>query len=182
MLDKEGEVWCFGINLNGQLGLGHKNLVEKPTKLIAFNKLKITNIKTEGEVNFAVSSSGDAYMWPWNDKNKLRYDPLKISLKNEKVLTIACGNNFVMLLCNGGKVYSMGKTNNYGQLGLGDTNPRYRPTLLEFFIINQERVTQISCGYKHASCRTSTGRLYTWGLVFKFYNLGSKGSVRTWRL
>lgn len=165
LLDHEGEIWCFGINLNGQLGLGHKNLVEKPSKLNALSKLKITTIKTEGEVNFAVSGFGEAYMWPWNDKNKLRYDPLKISLKNEKVSTISCGNNFVLLLCQSGKIYSMGKTNNYGQLGLGDTHPRYRPTLIEFFVINQERVTQISCGYKHAACRTSTGRVYTWGLV-----------------
>jgi alpha-tubulin suppressor-like RCC1 family protein len=168
LLDHEGEIWCFGINLNGQLGLGHKNLVEKPSKLTALSKLKITTIKTEGEVNFAVSGFGDAYMWPWNDKNKLRYDPLKISLKNEKVSTVSCGNNFVLLLCQSGKIYSMGKTNNYGQLGLGDTHPRYRPTLIEFFVINQERVTQISCGYKHAGCKTSTGRVYTWGLV-RFY-------------
>lgn len=168
LLDHDGEVWCFGINLNGQLGLGHKNLVEKPSKLASLSKLKITSIKTEGEVNFAVSGYGDAYMWPWNDRNKLRYDPLKISLKNEKVTNIACGNNFVMLLCNSGKLYSMGKTNNYGQLGLGDSDPRYRPTLIEFFVVNQERVTQISCGYKHAACKTSTGRVYTWGLVFFF--------------
>jgi alpha-tubulin suppressor-like RCC1 family protein len=164
LLDCEGNIWAFGLNLNGQLGVGHQKTVEKPIKIKGFkNRLAIA--KSEGDINFAIDEKGEAYMWPWNDKlGKIRLDPIALPFNKEKVNLIACGNNFVLFLSKQGSVYSMGKSNKYGQLGHGDNNHRYKPTLIEFFQINNERITQISCGFKHCAARSSTGKTYTWGL------------------
>lgn len=167
ILDQEGSIWAFGLNLNGQLGLGHSKIIEKPTKITELSKQIIVSVKTEGNINFAISNKGDAFMWPWNFKGEIQYSPKKLPLKmtNEKVLSIACGNNFVLILNSSGIVYSMGKTNKFGQLGHGNYNPRLYPSRIDYFITNSERITQISCGFKHCIAKSSTGKSYTWGLV-----------------
>jgi alpha-tubulin suppressor-like RCC1 family protein len=87
-------------------------------------------------------------MWPWQDKknnNNIIYSPCRFSLKNynEKVINISCGSNFCIILNNNGQIYSMGKSNKYGELGLGDCNPRYHPSLITYFLNNNERTNQI---------------------------------------
>ena len=57
----------------------------------------------------------------------------------------------------------MGKSNKYGELGLGDFNPHLHPTLITYFIKSNERINQISCGFKHTIVKTTTGKVYTWG-------------------
>ena len=64
----------------------------------------------------------------------------------------------------------MGKSNKYGELGLGDCNPRYHPSLITYFLNNNERINQISCGYKHTLVKTTTGKVYSWGF-------GGKGQL-----
>jgi alpha-tubulin suppressor-like RCC1 family protein len=168
LLDNTGSIWGYGLNLNGQLGLGHQQFVERPTKLENLSKHIITSVKSEGDINFAINDKGESFIWPSGDKEgNINLNPIKLSLGSpkEKVTSISCGNNFVLILNNHGLVYSMGKSNNYGQLGHGDTNPRYRPTLIEYFQINNERISQISCGYKHCVAKTNIGHAFTWGLV-----------------
>ncbi len=168
ILDQNGNIWSFGLNLNGQLGLGHNNIIEKPTIISDFKNIKMTQIKSAGYINFAISEKGNAYIWPWQDKkkkNSIIYYPCKFSLKNsnEKVINISCGNNFCIILNNNGNLYSMGKSNKYGELGLGDFNPHLHPTLITYFIKSNERINQISCGFKHTIVKTTTGKVYTWG-------------------
>ena len=168
ILDQNGNVWSFGLNLNGQLGLGHNNIVEKPCLISKLKNNKIVNVKSSGYINFAISDKGNIYMWPWQDKknnNNIIYSPCRFSLKNynEKVINISCGSNFCIILNNNGQIYSMGKSNKYGELGLGDCNPRYHPSLITYFLNNNERINQISCGYKHTLVKTTTGKVYSWG-------------------
>jgi myosin-5 len=127
-------------------------------------------------------------MWPWGDKQgNLHYNPNKFSLSSpqEKVISVACGNNFCIMLNNNGMVYSMGKSNKYGELGVGDFNPRYAPTPIDFFNLNLERINQISCGFKHCVAKSTTGRVYTWGCGCKgqlgqdnYNNMSIPGLVR----
>ena len=190
IVDQEGKLWSFGLNLNGQLGLGHCDQIEKPTEVIIDNnenktiqknqnqnqskmsnkrqnnKNKFNSVKSAGYINFCTTEEGSIYMWPWGDREgNLHYSPKRFFLSSpqEKVTSVACGNNFCLILNNNGMVYSMGKSNKYGELGVGDFNPRYGPTPIEFFYLNKERINQISCGFKHSVAKSSTGRVYTWG-------------------
>ena len=184
IVDKEGKLWSFGLNLNGQLGLGHCDQIDKPSEVIIEedttiqkNQNKKTNnntkkkfnlVKSAGYINFCTSEDGNIYMWPWGDHDgNLHYSPKRFFLSSmqerEKVTSVACGNNFCLILNNNGMLYSMGKSNKYGELGVGDFSPRYGPTPIEFFYLNKERINQISCGFKHCVAKSTTGRVYTWG-------------------
>ena len=196
IVDQEGKLWSFGLNLNGQLGLGHCDQIEKPTEVIIDNsdnrtilktsslsqnqgntqskismkrqnaKVKFNSVKSAGYINFCTTEEGNIYMWPWGDhEGNLHYNPkmFYLSSPQEKVTSVACGSNFCLILNNNGMVYSMGKSNKYGELGVGDFNPRYGPTPIEFFYLNKERINQISCGFKHSVAKSTTGRVYTWG-------------------
>ena len=198
IVDQEGKLWSFGLNLNGQLGLGHCDQIDKPSEVIIENtdnknlqknvnmnnqnsnkknnnnninnnsKKKLNLVKSAGYINFCTTEEGNIYMWPWGDKDgNIHYTPKKFYLSSlqekEKVISIACGNNFCLMLNNNGIVYSMGKSNKYGELGVGDFSPRYAPTPLQFFFLNKERINQISCGFKHSVAKSATGRVYTWG-------------------
>ena len=190
IVDQEGKLWSFGLNLNGQLGLGHCDQIEKPTEVIIDNdenktiqkninpnpsktnvkkqnkKNRFNSVKSAGYINFCTTEEGSIFMWPWGDhEGNLHYSPKRffLSSPHEKVTSVACGNNFCLILNNNGMVYSMGKSNKYGELGVGDFNPRYGPTPIEFFYLNKERINQISCGFKHSVAKSSTGRVYTWG-------------------
>ena len=184
IVDKEGKLWSFGLNLNGQLGLGHCDQIDKPSEVIIEedttiqkNQNKKTNnntkkkfnlVKSAGYINFCTTEDGNIYMWPWGDhEGNLHYSPKRFFLSSmqerEKVTSVACGNNFCLILNNNGMLYSMGKSNKYGELGVGDFSPRYGPTPIEFFYLNKERINQISCGFKHSVAKSTTGRVYTWG-------------------
>jgi alpha-tubulin suppressor-like RCC1 family protein/predicted transcriptional regulator len=206
IVDKEGKLWSFGLNLNGQLGLGHCVQIDKPSeveleneidsnqiqnktfKKSKKNKVKFNSVKSAGYINFCTTEQGEIYMWPWGDKQgNLHYNPNKFFLSSpqEKVISVACGNNFCVMLNNNGMVYSMGKSNKYGELGVGDFNPRYAPTPIDFFNLNLERINQISCGFKHCVAKSTTGRVYTWGCGCKgqlgqdnYNNMSIPGLVR----
>ena len=202
IVDQEGKLWSFGLNLNGQLGLGHCDTIDKPKqveienfienndlKKNKKNKIKFNSVKSAGYINFCTTEDGDIYMWPWGDKQgNLHYNPNKFNLSskiNEKVSSVSCGNNFCIMIGGSGLVYSMGKSNKYGELGVGDFNPRYGPTPIDFFKFNSERINQVSCGFKHCVAKSSTGRVYTWGCGCKgqlgqdsYNNMSIPGLVR----
>ncbi len=167
LLDTEGGVWGFGLNLNGQLGIGHMEPVNKPTKVVDLEKFNITKIVSGEDINFAVSEQGDCFMWPWCiGGNTLQPFPLMIpTFGKERIENISCGSHFAMFVGKSGLIFSMGKTNNFGQLGHGDTEPKLKPTKIDYFAENQERIVQVSCGYKHTVAKSITGQVFTWGLV-----------------
>ena len=105
-------------------------------------KKKLNLVKSAGYINFCTTDEANIYMWPWGDKEgNVHCTPKKFYLsplqEKEKVTSIACGNNFCLMLNNNGMVYSMGKSNKYGELGVGDFSPRYAPTPLQFFFFEQ---------------------------------------------
>lgn len=164
ILDNEGEIWSFGINLNGQLGLGNNKANSLPQKIPKFSSQKIRQINSRGDISFALSENGDCFMWPIKSNNDLISNPKFLPLK-EKISNISLGCGFALFLNFNGMLFSMGKSNNYGQLGHGDNLPRAKPTLIESLALNNERISQISCGFKHCVVKSHTNKAYTWGLV-----------------
>ena len=87
--------------------------------------------------------------------------PLEIPLIDVKFGQIECGKDFCLLLSTSGVLYSFG-SNQFGQLGHGDTVPRTYPTVIKFFMDMKKKVDQISCGFKHCACK-SNNKIYSWG-------------------
>lgn len=67
------------------------------------------------------------------------------------------------MIASNGYLYSFGKENSEGQLGHGDTNPRNVPALIESLTTLGEKMVSISCGFKHTICKSSLGKVFTWG-------------------
>ena len=77
------------------------------------------------------------------------------------ICAISLGHDFMMLIATNGLLFSKGFDNSEGQLGLGDKNQRPYPCLIE--TLKMEKVSSVECGFKHTICRTSLGRVYSWG-------------------
>ena len=83
---------------------------------------------------------------------------LRDELPGEKVVGISAGLWHSLLLLESGKVAAMGH-NSFGQLGLGDTEPRHKPTLLEL----DEPAVQVSAGYYHSMVLLESGAVAGFG-------------------
>jgi alpha-tubulin suppressor-like RCC1 family protein len=161
LIDENNTAWGCGNNTKGQLGLGHTWDVQGPTPITGELKGKVKKIITTGDINIAVSTSGEMYLWGIN--NERAFKPLKFNMTGKiTVNTVSCGGGFAVILSNQGTIFTFGKSNKQGELGTGDFLPRSHP---EPIVIENEKIVQISCGFKHTLAKCSSGRVYSWGLV-----------------
>ena len=164
IIDQDHNAYACGDNSKGQLGIGHSWDVEHPTLIIEL-KGKVKTIRSTGDINIAISTENDLYLWPYDNPN-FKYKPLKFFLsKKVTISSVSCGFNFAVLLSHQGIIYSFGKSNKFGELGTGDLKPRSTPEPLNILIEEGEKITQVSCGYKHTLVKGCNGKVYGWGLV-----------------
>jgi len=166
LLDYDNNLWCWGYNNRGQLGLGHKKNIEFPLRAeIIPRHLKIKDIKSKYHTNYLVTECGKAYVWPRQKPDgeySLKPFELMFPLKT-LILSISCGFEFTCFLTNNGLIYTMGKENNHGQLGSGDTIGRISPTLIDSLKNAGEKIATIECGFRHVIAKSSLGKVFTWG-------------------
>jgi len=69
-----------------------------------------------------------------------------------------------VFLTNDGRIYSYG-ANGSGQLGVGDHEKRYTPTLIKFSNVAHADVfvKSVACGGHHCLALMSDGSVYSWG-------------------
>jgi len=175
ILNDKGEIYSFGNNNFGQLGLGNFNNYNKPKLIKSLKGKKIIDIQTTNIFTLALTKNNEIYIWFHFEKNKdlkLKKNNISKLLNSNiiKIKQISCGYNFCMLLSKNGILYSMGN-NNKGELGLSDKES----DLIKYSFINEpienlffsniykEKVTFIKCGFKHTICIISTGKIFGWG-------------------
>lgn len=165
LLDSTNNLYIWGSNHKGQLGLGHTKQVDRINLIDFTDNDPVVDIKARGHNTLAVTESGAAYYWPVEkDSGEVVNRPVLLHIPNKIPIThSSCGHNFAVLVSKNGLVYSFGKDNSAGQLGFGDTYPRDTPTLIQSIRNDGEKVTQAFCGFKHVICRTSLGKIYVWG-------------------
>lgn len=165
VLDNNNTLYVWGSNRRGQLGLGHTRDVPR-IQLVEFTDIDpIVEIKAKGAQTIAISSGGQCFCWPIETTaGEKIYRPTELCFpKRILIATASCGYNFSIFVAKNGLVFSMGKDNSVGQLGLGHFDPRDAPVLITSLRDYGELVTQVACGYKHVICKTSLGKVYTWG-------------------
>ena len=174
VLTKDGKMYVFGANYNHQLGvlkernifspLSFPNLIKSQAECFNVNvKANIIDMQTSGKNCVLINEEGNVIVLSSHimGSSMLNKTPVEMPLPNVKFSNVECGKDFVLLLTHNGYVYSFGE-NKYGQLGLGDTEPRSYPTLIKDFLDKKIKVTQISCGYKHCSAR-GNNKAFSWG-------------------
>ena len=135
-LTKKGDVYAWGLNGCGQLGLGDQNNRHRPAKMTFPEDMgTINQIFTANSHTFALTESGDVYVWGSNYSGQLglgdmerRTSPVLIQVMGP-IKQIFTGNYRTYALAENGQVYAWG-LNEDGQLGLGHKKITTIPTLL----------------------------------------------------
>ncbi|KAF6317256.1 HECT and RLD domain containing E3 ubiquitin protein ligase 4 [Rhinolophus ferrumequinum] len=170
-LSKASEVFCWGQNKYGQLGLGIDCKKQgSPQRIKSLLGIPFMQVAAGGAHSFVLTLSGAIFGWGRNKFGQLglndendRYVPnLLKSLRTQKIVYICCGEDHTAALTKEGGVFTFG-AGGYGQLGHNSTSHEINPR--KVFELMGSIVTQIACGRQHTSAFVpSSGRIYSFGL------------------
>jgi alpha-tubulin suppressor-like RCC1 family protein len=161
------QLYVFGSNTYGQLGLGHNHNINKPTLLsVKSNNNQVNQICCGWHHSIIYKSNGELYVFGRNDLGQLglghnrnvNIPTLLMTDPKNHIILISCGADHSMLYKSNGELHVFGY-NHYGQLGLGHNNNTAVPQLLMI----DKSINQICCGENHSIIHKSNGELYVFG-------------------
>ncbi len=166
VIDSQGEVWAWGDNREGQLGLDEQaNLHEGAVSVPTLTQLNDVEAVAYGALHsLVIRLVGEVWAWGYNETGQLglgdnesRITPTLIPTLHD-VTGIACGEYHSLAIDSRGRVWSWG-SNNEGQLGLGNFKWKNTPTLIP----NLPRAVTITCGHHHSLMIDELGNGWAWG-------------------
>jgi alpha-tubulin suppressor-like RCC1 family protein len=171
--NSSGNVYCWGWNIGGLLGIGSQDeSYPKPILNQYLNNEFVVDISCGDSHSLVLTNYGEVYAWGANDWGQIgngcnsdQLIPIKVKgFNNEGVVMISCGYWHSMALTECGHVYSWGY-NYYGQLGTGNTVKSNEPKFVAVIDENNCNVfiEKISCGYTHSLLLSSDGYIYAFG-------------------
>lgn len=176
-ITEDGELYVWGRNSSGQLGLGKKapKVVPKPTKVEHLAGMKIKVAALGSEHSIAITDEGVTLSWGSGQSGRLghghrssmlgflqsnsEYTPRLIKeLEDIKVKNVSAGLLHSACIDENGCVYVFGERA-VDKLGFGKSNNATTPTMLQEIPFCEDVV----CGGYHTCIITRGGELYTWG-------------------
>ncbi|XP_067287690.1 retinitis pigmentosa GTPase regulator b isoform X1 [Pseudorasbora parva] len=167
LVTENGKLFMFGSNNWGQLGLGTKTTVNKPTCVKAL-KSEIVKFAACGRTHTLVyTSRGNLYASGGNNEGQLglgdcddrsSFHLVDFFSKHGPLRMLAAGSNTSAALTQEGRLYMWGD-NSEGQIGLGKESNALTPQEVSV----GKRVSWVSCGYYHSAFVTVDGALFTFG-------------------
>ena len=167
-LAANGNLYCWGGNILGQVGNGTKSSVEKPVKVLS-NVASFKGIETNVA---AITQSGDLYIWGTNSSGLLgngqvgykleQLTPLKILSNVASVYLVEVRgyyHNSIAVITKSGDLYSWGYTGE-GQVGNGQSGVDVYQTSPVKILSNVASVKSYDGG---VAAVTKSGDLYMWG-------------------
>ncbi|XP_076311235.1 RCC1 and BTB domain-containing protein 1-like isoform X1 [Tachypleus tridentatus] len=169
-LTSNGEVYAWGQNSYGQVGLGSTTNQPTPRKVTSgIGARQCIAIACGQSSSMAVLDNGEVYGWGYNGNGQLglginanQYIPCQVTnLQAVVIQKIACGYAHTLALSDEGVLYAWG-ANSCGQLGTGNKADQVTPVRIatEF-----GRIAEIAAShYNHTSAAsTQTCEVYMWG-------------------
>ncbi|XP_019184500.1 PREDICTED: ultraviolet-B receptor UVR8-like [Ipomoea nil] len=165
---EDGKLYGWGWGRYGNLGLGNRNDCLVPQKVSAVEGEKMIMVACGWRHTISVSSSGALYTYGWSKYGQLGHGDFEDRLVPHKLETL-CGDfisqvsggwRHTMALTADGKLYGWG-WNKFGQVGVGDNIDHCSPIQVDF--PNNEKVAQVSCGWRHTIAFTERQNVYSWG-------------------
>ena len=159
------EMFSFGSNFFGQLGLGHNQDCDCPKKV---ESLKNIDFVSCGEYHSICKTlDNQIYVWGKNEELQLGlgedenpYSPTKCEDCPDDVVDAKCGNEHTILLTSSGDVYSCGN-NEESQLGREDDDEE------EYAFFRQieglSDIIRIECGETHTICIDMNNEVFVFG-------------------
>ncbi len=162
-LNSSGEIYAWGENQNGRLGIGSQTDQDTPVKLDDISNVKAISAGA-GHV-LALLSDGDVYAWGDNSYGQLgigdvvreKHSPQQITDLSD-IVEISAGYDFSLALDSDGQVHAWGN-NEESQLGDGYQNDK------EYYPIETDisDVKTIAAGYYHALAIKNDNTVWGWG-------------------
>lgn len=149
-LDKDGHVWAWGLNDQGQLGDGSTTNRNVPFQIPNFDGV----IAIDAGIDGSVALKQDGTVWQWGKDAGLT--PTQVS-NVSGVVQIAAGDHYVALK-EDGTVWAWG-INDRGQLGDGTFNSSSTPVQVQ----GLNSVSVISASFDYTLALTREGTVYSWG-------------------
>ncbi|NXY71623.1 HERC5 ligase, partial [Glareola pratincola] len=175
-----GELFTWGQNAHGQLGVGSQTtIIPQPQLVKRLKGIPLAQIAAGGAHSATVSLSGAVYSWGKNDFGQLglgdtedRGCPSYIgALEHWKTVFISCGADHTAVLSKDGLVCTFG-AGGAGQLGHNSTRNELTPRLVAE--LWGARVSQVACGrWEIANNMPSKHTLVYVPSLDKVYSFGS---------
>ena len=165
ILKNDGTLWGCGNNEYGQLGLGDSNNRTTFTE-ITNNTDDIKSVYCGANYTFILKNDDTLWGCGYNGYGNLglgdttnRYTFTQVTTNADDVKSVYCNGSHTFILKNDGTLWGCGQ-NNYGQLGLGDTNHRY--TFVQV-TTNTDNIKEIYCGENYTFILKNDGTLWSTG-------------------
>ncbi|XP_038161517.1 probable E3 ubiquitin-protein ligase HERC4 [Cyprinodon tularosa] len=168
-LTKECQVYTWGLDSRGQLGLGKRGSgARSPQQVRSLSSVPVVQIFAGGDHSFALSVSGGVFGWGRNNCGQLGlggtkdiFTPTCVSSLNlKKTSDICCGKDHTAVLTKQGAVFTFG-SGQYGQLGHNSLKNELHPRLIAE--LWGTKVIKIACGRYHTLALTDGRKVYSFG-------------------
>ncbi|XP_056138852.1 probable E3 ubiquitin-protein ligase HERC6 [Lampris incognitus] len=169
-LTRGGDVFSWGSNSHGQLGLGKEVSVQPmPAAVLSLTGVAVTQISAGGTHTLILTLPGFVYCCGAN-----KFGQLGLNRVDEKgrfnicavpalgplgVSSMSCGAAHSAVLTKDGRVFTFGK-GSHGQLGHNTTADEQMPRLVDGI---DGLASQIACGSHHTLVLGSSGQLWAFG-------------------
>ncbi|NXI89700.1 RPGR regulator, partial [Psophia crepitans] len=162
-----GKLYVFGSNNWGQLGLGSKNTVSKPTcvKALKPEKTKLavcgrnhTLVYTEKGNVYAAGGNSEGQLGLGDTEERTTFHLISFFTNQHKIKQLAAGSYTSAAVTEDGQLFVWGD-NSEGQIGLADEACVSVPCQVNV----GKPISSVSCGYYHSALITGDGELYTFG-------------------
>ncbi|NXB79967.1 RPGR regulator, partial [Donacobius atricapilla] len=163
----KGKLYMFGSNDWGQLGLGSKNTVSKPTcvKALKPEKTKLavcgrnhTLVYTEKGNVYAAGGNSEGQLGLGDTEERTTFHLINFFTYQHKIKQLSAGSYTSAAVTEDGQLFVWGD-NSEGQIGLAGEASVSVPCKVDI----GKPVSFVSCGYYHSALITGDGELYTFG-------------------
>ena len=177
-LAQSGDVYAWGSNESGQLGLGHRSKVETPTKVESLSGVGVTALACGLYHTLALTDKGDVLSCGfggsfWNgagalgqgDRSQLDTPKRIVQFGTDAEVvakTIAAGGYHSMVLDADNQVWTWGR-GEWGRLGLGDSSDALTPQQMYLEGDTPPRVAAALTGESHSAIVGAGGEILLWG-------------------
>ncbi|KAI3498601.1 hypothetical protein L1887_34378 [Cichorium endivia] len=168
----DGRLWIWGKGDGGRLGFGHENTVFRPT--VNPNLESVRRIALGGLHSIALDSLGQVYSWGYGGFGALGHSVYTRELSPKRVqgiwegqiTQIATSGTHTAAITESGELYTWGRDEGEGRLGLGPTRGQNEvgglsiPTKVKSLPVP---VVSVACGGFFTTVITDDAQLWSWG-------------------
>jgi alpha-tubulin suppressor-like RCC1 family protein len=171
-LAKDGTVWSWGANEDGQLGDGTTNARSYPLQVITFGN--VIAVDAGYDYSMALTQNGEVWSWGENASGQIG-DATPIDRENwnnvistpsktkelKEIVAISAGLNYALALDRHGDVWQWGD-NEEGIMGRGELKEHGSRSVPKR-VVEINEVISISAGMDHSLAIKQDGTIWAWG-------------------